>query len=318
MTSKPKMVITGGCGFLGSHLAERFLSRYRIVLIDNLSRNALTFAPGVKTSPDVEIRAGDVRDGALLADSLSGADVVLHLAAIAGVSSYSRTPLDVLRVNLLGTIAVLDAIAAARVPRLVFFSTSEVYGPDAEHASELTSPLVSGPVSERRWTYAVSKLAGEHFVLRHGEAAGFAATCVRPFNVYGPRQVGEGAISNFARCLVRGEPLPVEGDGTDMRSWCFVDDLVNAVELVLRTPDSAGKVFNIGSPDACSTTQALAERMIRIAGRGTIVRRETPSTPIRRRSPDVSLAAEYLGYRSRIGLDEGLARTLAWFEEAVP
>lgn len=311
--ARSKMVITGGRGFIGSHLVDRFRDRYRIVVVDNLTRDAR--AGGSEGAGDAEVVIGDVRDQALLERSFAGAEVVIHLAAIAGVSNYDRKPVDVLRVNLLGTVAVIDAVIAARVPWLIDVSTSEVYGPEATEASELSSPLVSGPVAERRWTYAVSKLAGEHFVLRHGEANGFAATCLRPFNVYGPRQVGEGAISNFARALARNEPLTVEGDGADLRAWCYVDDFVAAVSLVLEK-DAGGQVFNIGTPEAACTTRELADHMIRIAGKGSIRNAPAPRTGIRRRIPNIDHAARMLGYRPTVSLETGLRRTIDWFRNA--
>ncbi len=306
--TRPKMVITGGRGFLGSHLVDRFRDCYRIVVVDSLTRDARDG----QGADGTEVVIGDIRDQALLERSFADAEVVVHLAAIAGVSNYDRKPVDVLRVNLLGTVAVIDAVIAARVPRLIDVSTSEVYGPEATEASELTSPLVSGPVSERRWTYAVSKLAGEHFVLRHGEAHGFAATCIRPFNIYGPRQVGEGAISNFARAVAKGEPLTVEGDGDDLRAWCYVDDFVAAVVLILEK-DVGGHVFNVGTPEARCTTRELAERMIRIAGAGSIRNAPAPRTSIRRRIPNIDLATRLLGYRPKVGLDDGLRLTIEWF-----
>lgn len=310
---RPKMVITGGRGFLGSHLVDKFRDRYRVVVFDNLTRDAR--ASGGQGANETEVVIGDIRDQALLERTFAEAAVVVHLAAIAGVSNYDLKPVDVLRVNLLGTVAVIDAVIAARVPRLIDVSTSEVYGPEAAGASEVTSPLVSGPVSERRWTYAVSKLAGEHFVLRHGEAHGFAATCIRPFNIYGPRQIGEGAISNFARALARGEPLTVEGDGDDLRAWCYVEDFVAAVTLVLGK-EVGGQVFNVGTPEAYCTTRELAECMIRIAGAGTIRNVPAPRTGIRRRIPNIDLATRLLGYSPKVGLEDGLRRTIEWFRSS--
>ncbi|MBI1778531.1 MAG: NAD-dependent epimerase/dehydratase family protein [Proteobacteria bacterium] len=310
----PRIVITGGCGFLGSHLAERLAGQYQVCLFDNLARDVRAQGRNRLDGPEMEIVVGDVRDRVLLERTFAGASAVLHLAAIAGVSNYRRRPVEVLRVNLLGTVAVIDAVIARRVRRLLYFSTSEVYGPDAMAASETSSALVSGPVSERRWVYAVSKVASEHFVLRHAELNDFAATCVRPFNIYGPRQVGEGAISNFARCLVRGEPLMVEGDGNDIRAWCYVDDLVDAVQAMLESEAAAGCSFNVGNPEAQCATSELARRMIAIAGRGSIHHAPAPETRVRRRVPDIGLAAARLGFRPKVGLDEGLRRTIAWFE----
>ncbi len=198
-----KILITGGAGFLGSHLTERLIERADIVLLDNMRRDALSLIPNLRERYHgrLSVVQGDIRDVAAVQRAVDGVDIVLHLAAIAGVNSYYKESLETLQVNILGTCNVLNAVATAGVPRALVVSTSEVYGPDALWVTE-SGPVASGPTSEPRWVYAVSKLASEHFALRWAETAGFGVTVIRPFNVYGPRQVGEGAIANFCR-----EPL---------------------------------------------------------------------------------------------------------------
>lgn len=311
----PHMLITGGCGFIGTHLAERFARCYRITLFDNLERDSFRYAPSLAKEPDVRVQQGDIRDRAAVDRAMAGADVVLHLAAIAGVSNYHTRPFDVLQVNILGTFNVLEAAVAAGVERLVDFSTSEVYGPDAVGVSEETAPMISGPVHERRWVYAVSKLASEHATLRYGEMHGLAATTVRPFNIYGPRQTGEGAISNFSRRLMRNEAIRIEGDGSDVRAWCYVSDLVDAVEAMIDRPEAAGRCFNIGAPMERCTTAELARHLMDLAGDGRIETVPQRHAPIRNRFPDIALAERVLGYRPKVGLRDGLRRTLDWFRE---
>lgn len=311
----PKLVITGGCGFVGTHLAERLRDRYRLVLFDNLRRDSLQYLPALREAPEVEIVQGDIRDADVLAGLLDGATAVLHLAAIAGVSNYYERPVETLRVNVLGTFGLLEAMVAADVKRLIYFSSSEVYGPRAENVSEAEAMMVSGPVSDRRWVYAVSKLVGEHAVLRTGETYGLQCSCVRPFNVYGPRQTGEGAISNFARALVRDEPIQIYGDGSDVRAWCYVSDMVDAVDDMLGNEASFGLSFNIGNPAARCSTVELAETLIRLNGGGRLEKVSRAHSPIPMRYPDIRLAKERLGYAPRVGLEEGLGETLAWFRE---
>ena len=313
---KPKLVLTGGGGFVGTHLAERFADRYRLVLFDNFKRDSLQFVPSLRAAPGVEIVEGDILDPQAVGGVVDGAAAVIHLAAIAGVSNYYTKPVETLRVNILGTFQLLDALLEAGVKRLIYFSTSEIYGPKAENVSETRSMMVSGPVSDRRWVYSVSKLAGEHAVLRYGEVHGLACTCVRPFNVYGPRQTGEGAISNFLRAAVRKEPLQVYGDGSDVRAWCYVSDMVDAVENMLVNDKSFGLSFNIGNSEARCSTRELAETVIRLNGGGTIEEIPSSHSPIPLRYPDIGLAGERLGFSPRVGLEEGLQRTLAWFREA--
>ena len=182
-----KVFITGGARFIGTHLAERLLTRTEIVLFDNFRRNSLSFAPTLQSAPNVHLVTGDVLDAASIRSAIAGSDVVLHLAAIAGVSSYYTEPLQTLHVNILGTINVLQEAVRAGVKMVVDFSTSEVFGPDALWVDE-QSPHGIGPVSDLRWTYAVSKIAGEHLTLRTTAKHGIKGVVLRPFNVYGPRR----------------------------------------------------------------------------------------------------------------------------------
>jgi nucleoside-diphosphate-sugar epimerase len=309
---KSKMVITGGGGFCGTHLADRFMDRYQITLFDNFERNALRFAPHVQRSANVEVVSGNVLDPDLLHKALAGADIVVHLAAVAGVSNYYERSLATLQVNILGTFNVLEAAVAARVGRLIYFSTSEIYGSVAENVKE-TAALTSGPVSDRRWVYSVSKLAGEHIVLRYGETYDLKVSVVRPFNVYGPRQIGEGAISNFLRRLAQGEPLKIYGEGTDVRAWCHVRDLVKAVDLMVPSEGAVGQSFNIGNPAARLSTAELAEKIIALYGQGTIERVPMRHSPIHTRAPNIDLARSVLGFEPAVDLDSGLKDTLEWF-----
>ncbi len=309
---KDVLVITGGAGFLGSHLAEHFVDRFRVRLFDNFARDSLRFAPHLAGHPDVQAIHGDVLDRQALRAAVDGAAAVLHCAAIAGVSNYEKRAVETLRVNILGTFNVLDAVADSKVPRVIHFSTSEIYGPNAASVSETAAPT-SGPVSERRWVYAVSKLAGEHATLRYGETFGINATTVRPFNIYGPRQTGEGAISNFARRVVRGDPLEIYGSGSDVRAWCHVSDLVAAIALMLDNGAAYGQAFNIGNPDARLTTAELAETVIAVAGKGEIRHVPQVHTPIPVRSPDIRLARSLLGFEPKVGIRDGIRDTLAWF-----
>src|SRR4051794_23477465 len=211
------LLITGGGGFFGSHLAEHFAKEIFFTLFYKFQRNSLIFSPSLRQNTKIPIISGDILDREAISAALKDIEIVIHCAAIAGVSAYYKRPVETLRVNILGTFNVLDASIASRVQRIIYFSTSEIYGSSADNVRETASPT-SGPVSERRWVYSVSKLAGEHCVLRYGETYGIKTSTLRPFNIYGPRQTGEGAISNFASRLIRGEPLEVYGDGNDVRS----------------------------------------------------------------------------------------------------
>jgi nucleoside-diphosphate-sugar epimerase len=311
------LVITGGAGFCGSHIAEHFASCFRIRIYDAFARDSLRFATKLTDTPHVEIIDGDVLDQRRLRSAVSGATAVIHCAAIAGVSNYYEQPVETLRVNILGTFNLLEALVDEKIKRVIYFSSSEIYGSYADGVAESAAPT-SGPVTDRRWVYSVSKLAGEHATLRYGETRGINATVVRPFNIYGPRQTGEGAISNFARRLVCGEPLEVYGDGSEVRAWCHVRDLVAAIGLMLDNEASYGKVFNIGNPSASLTTAELARAMIAIYGKGEITYIDRAHTPILRRTPDIALARSAFGFEPKVDITDGLKETIEWFKREYP
>jgi nucleoside-diphosphate-sugar epimerase len=310
VTKRPRYVITGGAGFIGSHIAERLAGSADLVLFDSLRRNSLA-STELAALPNVELVEGDIRDRDAVLEVVRGADGVMHLAAIAGVSSYYREPETTLRVNIEGTANVVDAVVAAGVERLLYLSTSEVHGPEAHDVDE-ESPCAIGPSSERRWVYATSKLAGEHLVLRGGETHGFAATVLRPFNIYGPRQTGEGAIRNFCLAATRRESLVVYGDGSAVRAWCYVDDFVDAVLLALGTPAAAGQIFNIGNPTATVDTNGLARLVASLVPSVEVESEEVSRAEVAYRTPVIAKARELLGYEPAVSLREGLERTLEW------
>ena len=311
-----RIVLTGGTGFLGAHLAAALAPENRVILFDNGRRNAFE-ALGLAGRLPVDTVQGDIRDFAAVKHVVTRADVVIHLAAIAGVHSYYESGVETMEVNFLGTETVLHAVreAAPGLLRFVNFSTNEVYGVEAQDARE-DAPTPIGPASEPRWTYAASKLAAEHLALAYHRQHGLPVVSLRPFNIYGPGQVGEGAVQILVRRAIAGQTLEVTGDGRQVRAWCYVDDLVDAVRRALAMPEAVGGVFNIGNPDAAVSMRELAERLRRLAASTSeIVLRPHTGTDVRVRVPDITRARERLGFAPAIGLDEGLARTIAWYRE---
>ncbi|WP_341486499.1 NAD-dependent epimerase/dehydratase family protein [Pararhizobium sp. A13] len=307
-----RILITGGAGFIGTHLAEHLAGKYELILLDNFRRNSLQ-STNLLEHEGISIVEADVLDQSAMFDVTEHVDVVVHLAAIAGVNSYYEESLRTLQVNILGTVNLLEASARRGVSQFIDFSTSEVFGPDAMWVTE-ESPHGIGPVSDRRWVYAASKLASEHFTLRYGEQYGFSCTCVRPFNIYGPRQTGEGAIGNFLRAALVGEPLNVYNDGSPIRAWCYVTDIVEAIAAIIARPEAAvGQSFNIGNPREIETTLGLARRIARLVPGTEICHVRMERAEVRARVPSIEKAQRMLGFEPKIDLDEGLRRTLEWF-----
>jgi UDP-glucose 4-epimerase len=223
-------------------------------------------------------------------------------------------------VNLIGTYNVLEAAHATQetLERLVDFSTSEVFGRHAYKVEEVHE-TAQGSVGEARWTYAVSKLAGEHMAHSYYDEFGLPTCSLRPFNVYGPGQIGGGAIRAFIETILAGEDLVIHGDGSQIRAWCYVDDLVDALLLVLERPEAVGEVYNIGNPRSVVTVFDLAMRIRRLMGADSeITFRPLHYTDVEMRIPNIDKARRELGWEPQVDLDEGLAKTIAWYRERQP
>ena len=314
-----RILLTGGAGFIGSTLVARLVGENEIVALDNLDRDALT-GTELAGHPNLTFVQADVLDVEALRDAARGATHVVHLAAIAGVDTVRESPVRTMRVNLIGTYNVLEAALATHptVERLVDISTSEVFGTHAYNVGEGHVSTI-GSVGEARWTYAVSKLAGEHMAHAYREEFGLPVVSVRPFNVYGPRQIGGGAIRAFIEAALAGSDLTIHGDGGQIRAWCYVDDMVDALLLCLEHDDAVGHTFNVGNPRSAVTIFDLAQRVKRLTGSpGEIVFQPLHYADVELRIPNVEKAREVLGFEAKVDLDEGLARTIAWYRERTP
>lgn len=309
------ILVTGGAGFIGSHMVERLCSEYNIIIYDNFLRDSLKEIPGIYDHKNVTVMQGDVLDAAQLDEAVSQSDIVVHMAAIAGVSSYYKTPDTTLKVNIIGTYNLLEACAKHKVEKVIDFSTSEVYGPDAFDVHEDIGHSV-GSVNDLRWTYAVSKLAGENLTHRYGDKHGFKSFTLRPFNIYGPRQTGEGAIANFLRCIMEDKPLQVYDSGSAIRAWCYVDDFVDALVTIISDDDLESGIFNIGNPHESCTTYGLAKFAVEASGKDLPIEfKPSGRTDVRVRVPNIERAQKLLGFSPKIDLRTGLARTLKSYLE---
>ena len=314
MIENKRILLTGGAGFIGSQLARSLAGSNAIVIFDNLHRDALRFTD-LGSNPHVTLVKGDVLDKDALAEAARGCDIIVHLAAIAGVDTVMGMPTQTIKVNLLGTLNALDAAVESGAKRFVDFSTSEVFGSHVYMAEEHNSTTL-GVVGESRWTYAVSKLAAEHLTHSYHREYGLPTVTIRPFNVYGPQQVGIGAIHTFVEDALRGNDLVVHGDGNQIRAWCFVDDMVDGALLCLERDEAVGHVFNIGNPSGTVTVANLAHLIKKLARSDSrVVYGYKDYVDIELRIPSIKKAQSMLGYRPKVDLEEGLLRTITWYRE---
>ena len=236
------------------------------------------------------------------------------MASIAGVDTVLKNPTLTMRVALVGTMNALQAATESnRCQRFVDFSTSEVFG---RYAYKVTEGDVThlGAVGEARWTYAVSKLATEHLALSYHKQYGLPAVSIRPFNIYGPGQVGEGAVHHFITRALNNETLHIHGDGSQIRSWCFVDDIVDGVVAAMERPQAIGHAFNIGNPRSTLTIYHLARQIVQLSSSGSaLVMKPIDYTDVELRIPNIQKATDLLGYEPRSNLEEGRLRTIYWY-----
>lgn len=318
MLYNKKIVITGGAGFIGSLLAKNLSKENKVLIYDNFVRNAFQFRD-LDQNQNIQLIKGDVLDAAALKENIVSfvPTHIVHCAAIAGIDSVIKSPTNTLRVNILGTANLLNAIKESNVSceRVVLFSTSEIFGQQAFQSSETHSAVI-GAVGEARWTYAVSKLADEHFGLAYFKEFGLPCTIVRPFNVYGPGQVGEGALSTFIQKAIKNEDIYIHGEGTQIRAWCYVDDMIDGLMRCMTNPKAVGEAFNIGNARAVTTIYGLASSVCRILGSSSkIIFSGKSLVDVELRIPDISKARSHLDFEAKVDLEEGIPLTARYYKE---
>jgi len=314
-----KILITGGAGFLGSHLTDALLARgNQVTILDVVSDLKVRHHLG---NPRFHYVRDSLFNSEILESLILKSDLVYHLAAVVGVEHYVGDPYEVLNVNINGTQAVLR-LAYKHSRKVVFSSTSEVYGRNPRVPFAEDDERVLGSTRIDRWCYSTSKAAAEHFCFAY-HRMGLPVVVLRYFNIYGPRldriDVGR-VITIFMGQVLRGEPVTVIGDGLQSRCFTYVDDAVRATVAAGLDERAVGQVFNVGS-DVETSILALAETMIRIAGSRSPIRFVSQASvygdsyeDVLRRVPDLRRMHEVLGVRAETSLEQGLRQTIAWFQ----
>lgn len=310
-----KIFITGGAGFIGVSLIYRLIHNNEIIVFDSLRRDALKHTDLLRNK-NLRLIKADVLDADALKKSISGSNIVLHLAAVAGIDTVAKSVTTTMKVNMLGTANVLDAaMSLEKCERFINFSTSEVFGTYCYNSDE-GDPTHMGAVGEARWTYAVSKLSAEHLAYSYYKEFGLPVIIVRPFNIYGARQVGEGAVHHFIKRALSGLPLKIYGDGNKIRAWCHIDDFIDGLALCLEDDAAIGEVFNIGNPRSTITVYGLALSVLKVSKSSSAIKFLPDSeVDIELRVPNIDKAKRTLGFNPKIGLEEGLRKTIEWYKK---
>ena len=314
-----RVLITGGAGFVGSHLAEALLERGdEVYVIDDLSTGSIENIAHLKTNPHFHYTIDTVANEPVLAELIDRCDTVVHLAAAVGVKLIVESPVRTIETNVHGTEVVLK-IANKKKKLVLIASTSEVYGKSAVVPFHEEADLVLGPTSKHRWAYACSKMIDEFLALAYWKERKLPVIVVRLFNTVGPRQTGQYGmvVPNFVRQALAGVPITVFGDGTQSRSFTYVGDVVRAVVALINEPRAIGQVFNIGNGYEISIA-GLAERIKAMTNSASPIvtipydqAYEAGFEDMPRRVPDISKIRALIGYEPTVELDEILARVIA-------
>lgn len=321
-----RVLITGGAGFIGSHLAERLLARGdEVHIIDDLSTGSMENIQQLKSNPSFHYHLDSVTNQRLTAELVDLCDIIYHLAAAVGVKLIVESPVKTIETNIRGTEVVL-ALAAKKRKRVLITSTSEVYGKRERVPFSEDDDLVMGPTNKGRWAYACSKAIDEFLAIAYWKEKKVPTVIARLFNTVGPRQTGRYGmvIPSFVRQALRHQPLTVYGDGSQKRCFTHVSDAIGALIGMAEHPDAVGEVYNVGSTNELSILE-LAERIKRLTGSKSeiefvpyTVAYEEGFEDMMRRVPDLSKIARLIGYVPRFSLDQILESVVTYEKAKLP
>jgi UDP-glucuronate 4-epimerase len=307
-----RFLVTGGAGFIGSHLVDRLLSEgAEVTVVDDFND---FYNPSIKRENvagferQVRIVEGDIRDLAMVREACEGADGVIHLAARAGVRPSIEHPRLYFSTNIDGTFNVLEAARDAGIKKVVFASSSSVYG-----VNEKVPSSESDPILRTISPYAATKIAGEQFCSNFSHLDDMAIVCLRFFTVYGPRQRPDLAISKFVRLIDAGQPIDRYGDGNSGRDYTYIEDIVSGIMGALSYDEKPFEIFNLGGSQTVSLNELIDAVEDAMGTKATInaVPEQPGDVPLT--SADVSKAAQHLGYRPKTALREGVRKYVEWY-----
>lgn len=318
-----RVLITGGAGFIGSHLAEELLNHGdKVCVIDDLSTGRLENVNHLRSNPDFSLVIETVLNETVMDRLVSECDVIYHLAAAVGVELIVKSPVATIERNILGTDVVLR-LANRYLRKVLITSTSEIYGKSEDVPFKEDADRVLGPTTKSRWSYSSSKAIDEFLALAYYKEKNLQTVIMRLFNTVGPRQTGRYGmvIPRFVQQALEGNPLTVYGDGNQFRCFTYVDDVVNAAIKLMKTPGAVGEVVNIGN-DVGITIKDLAEKIISMTKASSEIiyipydeAYEEGFEDMRIRKPDLTKAHKMIGYNPNIQLDDILLRVIKYFKE---
>ena len=321
-----RSLITGGAGFIGSHLAEALLKRKEeVVVIDNLSTGSMDNIEHLKANPKFSFHVDTIMNEPLMKRLIKDCDVIYHMAAAVGVKYIIDNPLESIQTNVKGTEMVLELANALGKKKVIVASTSEIYGKDrpGKHKFKEDDDRVLGSTTISRWSYSCAKAMDEFLALAYWREKKLPVVIVRFFNTIGPRQTGTYGmvVPRFVKHALLGQPITIYGDGKQTRSFCHVADVVTAVIELAKTDRAVGDIFNIGNPNPI-TIKELAEKVKNLTGSDSSLiyvpyekAYEKGFEDMRHREPDITKIKELIGFHPKTSLDETLKAIIKYFEK---
>ena len=312
-----RVFITGGAGFIGSHLADALVARGdAVTILDNMSTGSASNIAHLEGK--IEIIKGDIRDAATVEKAMANADLVLHMAAALGVNTILESPIESVSTNFTGSEVVLQA-ATKLNKRIIIASTSEIYGKNPKQPLNELDDRVVGTPQKIRWTYSDAKALEEAIAHALFLTKGLKVTTVRLFNTVGPRQTGRYGmvVPRFVQAALKNEPISIYGGGEQTRSFCYVSDLIEGIYKVLMLDKNPQSPINLGNPNEFRVVE-LANTIKELTGsKSEIMNYPLPEDDPKQRCPDISLARNSLNWEPTVGLVEGLEKTIEYFKQVL-
>jgi UDP-glucose 4-epimerase len=320
-----KNLITGGAGFIGSHLAEELLRKGDdVVVVDNLSTGSMDNIRRLKPNPKFSCHIDTIMNEKIMKRLIKDCDVVYHMAAAVGVKYIIDNPLESIETNVKGTEMVLQLANSTGKKKVIIASTSEIYGKDRPGKRRFSEndDRVLGSTTISRWSYSCAKAMDEFLALAYWREKKLPVVIVRFFNTIGPRQTGTyGMVApRFVKHALLGQPITIYGDGKQTRSFCYVSDVVNAVAALARSDKAVGEIFNIGNPNPISILE-LARKVKRLTRSASPIIHvpyekayEKGFEDMRHREPDIAKVGDCIGFKPKVGLDAALREIIRYFE----
>jgi len=326
--SGKRILITGGAGFIGSHLVDSLIDGNEVVVLDDLSSGNIHYISDHLQKKNFRFIKGSILDKKMVEKAAKNANIIIHEAAVVGVKKYVDNPLSVILTNTFGTHNMVEAALKNNVELFLLASTSEVYGKNINVPLSENADRVLGPTNIFRWCYATTKALDEHMLLAYNYQKGLPVTIVRYFNAYGPRQESSdygAVIPIFIKRILSNCPPLVHGDGKQTRSFTYITDIINGTLLVLENEKSIGEIFNIGNDEEVTINQ-LADTILELMDSSKKIKaKHVPYSEfygesyedIMRRVPDITKAKKMLGYKPKVTLREGLKKTINWYKSTL-